>query len=607
MSHFVTRTGKGRHLLPLCGSLAWMALAACAVAWELPSTQGFDAELLQRQTIELGPKVQAATIGIVLSQEDIEANDIGYGGSGVVVSEDGLVLTAAHVLEGSGDEVVALLSESRRVKARVCGYLGRGDLAVLQLAEKGLYPFLPMADIKRVPPGTFCIGAGHTGRIDPNRPPPLRMGRVLGERQGEAFVDENGDAADLDRVLISDAPFLPGDSGGPLVNLAGEVIGIHSSIGMDHRENLHVPIWQFQRHWDKLIGGIKRPLPKSLAGEFALSELPRMGPLRRLPIFDYRISVERSWSSSHPNFLRKFGPIAQKAAVPVQVFADDRAVALGCVVDQQMVATVGTSIAAGKIVCRVDGHDYEASLVARDEMHNLALLRVRASDLRPIEWSADSPQVGSWLVSPGLQAHPLAVGIVSLPRRAIPESAEELDPQLAHGFLGIELQTKAKDARIGRIIGDSAAAAAGLNINDVVQRVNDHAIDRGEELIAALRRFRPEEKVKLEISRGDVKLQIDVTLGRRPSQQQEEDAEFAAWNRSTGGVSVRKTNLPDVLVQDSRISPKHCGGPVLDLQGHVVGMNIARADRTATYMLPAEVVKESVTKMVEQAMSQSEK
>lgn len=608
MNHFVTRTVKKRRLLRRCSALAWMALAACAVAWDLPSSQGFDADALQRRTIELAPKVQAATVGIVLNEDDIEANGIGYGGSGVVVSEDGLVLTAAHVLEGSGDKVVALLSESRRVKARVCGYLGRGDLALLQLVEKGPYPFLTMSDVKKVAPGTFCIGAGHTGRIDPNRPPPLRMGRVLGERQGEAFVDENGDAADLDRVLVSDAPFLPGDSGGPLVNLAGEVIGIHSSIGMDHRENLHVPIWQFERHWDKLLGGIKRPLPKSLADQFVLNEQPRMGPVRRLPIFDYRISVERSWSSSHPNFLRKFGPIAQEAASPsVQIFADDCAIALGCVVDKQLVVTVGTSIAAGKVVCRIDGHDDEASLVARDETHNLALLRVKASDLRPIEWSAESPLVGTWLVSPGLESHPLAVGIVSVPRRAIPESAEELDPQLAHGFLGIELQTKAKNARIGRIIGDSAAAAAGLNINDVVQRVNDHVIERGEELIAALRRFKPEEKVKLEISRGDMRLQIDVTLGRRPSQQQEEDAEFAAWNRSTGGVSLRKTNFPDVLVHDGRISPKHCGGPVLDLQGRVVGMNIARADRTSTYALPADVVKESVAKMLAQDAVQSER
>jgi serine protease Do len=132
-------------------------------------------------------------------------------------------------------------------------------------------------------------------------------------------------------------------------------------------------------------------------------------------------------------------------------------------------------------------------------------------------------------------------------------------------------------------------------------------IQRGEELIETLRRFKPEERVKLEISRGDTKVLLDVTLGRRPSQQQEDDAEFAAWNRSSGGVSIRKTNLPDVITHDGCVSPKHCGGPVLDLQGRVVGMNIARADRTSTYALPAKVVKQAVEKMLAEVSAKSAK
>jgi serine protease Do len=583
------------------------AIPTCGLAWEAPATRAIDPVALERQTIEIAPRIQAATVGVVLSEDDTDAG-IGYGGSGVIVSADGLVLTAAHVLEGCGDEVLVVLPESRHVKARVCGYLGRGDLAVLELTDKGPWPFLPMADVKKVAPGTFCVGAGHTGRIDPQRPPPVRMGRVLGERQGESFVDENGDAADLDRVLVSDAPFLPGDSGGPLVNLDGEVIGIHSSIGPDHRENLHVPIWQFRRHWAKLTGGVKRPLPRTTADELLLSELIHMGPLRRLPIFDYRIAVERSWSTTHPNHLKRFASISQKlASPPVQVFADDRAVALGCAVAKDVVVSVATSISQGKLVCRVDGKDYDAALVARDEAHNLALLRIHGAELHPIEWSAAVPSVGAWLVSPGVHAPPQAVSIVSLPCRDVPEPKESPDPLATHGFLGVELQDRAMEARISRVLSNSAAAAAGLSGDDVIHRINEHVIERGEQLIQTLRRFKPEEQIKLEISRGDMKMQLDVTLGRRPSQQQEDDAEFATWNRSGGGVSLRKTNLPNVLTHDGCVSPKHCGGPVLDLQGRVVGLNIARADRTSTYALSADAVKHAVEKMLDEVAAKSER
>jgi len=580
----------------VCLAAVCSALAGFAVA-DSSSVRTFDPQEIERRTRDLAPKVQAATVGIVLSEDDIEPSGVGYGGSGVIVSGDGHILTAAHVLEGAGDEVIVLLRDNRRAKARVCGYLGRGDLGVIQLTDAGPWPFLPMAEVGKLAPGTICLGAGHTGRIDPARPPPVRMGRALGERQGESFVDENGDAADLDRVIVTDAPFLPGDSGGPLVNLAGEVVGVHSSIGPDHRENLHVPIWQFKRHWSKLTGDVKRPLPKLQAE--ALGGSPRLGPFRKLPIFDYRVTIERSWSGSHPNALKKYSPFATSAAPSaVQVFADDRPAALGVVVDAQgLICTLASSVAQGKIVCRIGEKDYAAQVVARDETHNLALLKIEDENLAAIAWSdAESPPLGSWLISAGTNGQPLAVGIVGVARRGIVDREIEEAPE--YGFLGIELRDKAKDARISRVLRDTAAAAAGLTINDVIQAVNEHAIQRGEQLVETLRRFKPGEQVKMEISRSGTKLLLDVTLGERPTRQQEDDAEFAAWNRSTGGVSARKTNLPDVLTHDGFVAPRHCGGPVLDLQGRVVALNIARADRTATYAIPASVVRESINKML---------
>jgi serine protease Do len=586
----------------ICSRLS-LLLTACLVvsthiaAEEPKATRALDPVALETAMRDLAPKLTAATVGIVLSDDDIEPSGVGYGGSGVIVSADGLILTAAHVLEGAGGEVIVLLPERRKVKAKVRGSLGRGDLGVIQLIDAGPWTFLPMASVERVPAGTPCLGAGHTGRIDPQRPPPVRAGRVLGEREGESFVDESGAAADLDRVLVTDAPFLPGDSGGPLVNLTGEVIGVHSSIGPDHRENLHVPIWQFKRHWEKLTSGVRKSVPQLEGHTSALERLLLLSSLRRVPVFDHRITVERSWSRTHANYLKKLAA-SLKSPLPaaVEVFIDDRPVAYGAVASAEgHVVTLADVLASGKIVCRIDGKDYPAKLLRTDPQTNLALLQAEGCSAKPVEFSsAEPPDVAAWIITVSPTATPLAVGIRSLPLRPVPKAEGADEP---HGFLGIELQTKAVEAKIGRVFSESAAATAGVRVGDTITSLNGNAIRRGEELVAALRRHKPGEVVELEVSRGGTTLTLEATLGTRPSRQEEDDLEFATWNRSSGGVSRRKDDFPPVLAHDSFLAPRQCGGPVVDLRGRVVGLNLARVDRTATLLLPAAEVRAAIERM----------
>lgn len=567
------------------------------------STKKFDAKLLEQCTKELSPKISAATLGIVLSSDDIDEQGIGMGGSGVIVSESGLALTAAHVLDGAGEEVIAIMHPKRHIKAKIVGYIGRGDIGVIQLNEPGPYPFLAMSQADSFAPGTFCLGAGHTTRIDSLRKPPIRFGRILGERKEEAFIDDSGLPADLGRVLISDAPFLPGDSGGPLVNLQGEVIGVHSSIGPDHRENLHVPIWQFRRQWKLLNAGLKRPTAKHKLEEIEITA--DIEPASRTHIADFRVTVERSWSRVHRNFLRRFDePLQPSSAFVSQLFLDDRPAALCITVNAEgLVATISSEITGeGKLVCRLGDKDYDAQVVARDDAQNLALLRINHVGVPAIGWSPeDTLAPGSWLVSAGYNGQPLSVGVLSVERRAIPIPVKSGDAHQEHGFLGVELQTSAKDARVGRVIPNSAASKAELASGDVIRAINDQAITRSGELVDTLRRFKIGESVKLDVVRRGEKLTIIAELGQRPDDEQSDEAEFAAWNRTSGGVSHRKTGFPDVITHDGFVAPHQCGGPVFDLAGRAVGINIARVDRTATYAIPASTAQAAIERMVNEA------
>ena len=93
---------------------------------------------------------------------------------------------------------------------------------------------------------------------------------------------------------------------------------------------------------------------------------------------------------------------------------------------------------------------------------------------------------------------------------------------------------------------------------------------------------------KLTVTRDDTNLEITAKLGRRADL----DIENSDFQSFLGGdLSVRRTGFPTVLQHDTFLLPQHCGGPIVDLDGRVVGINIARAERIASYALPAKEIQ----------------
>jgi serine protease Do len=167
-------------------------------------------------------------------------------GSGVIVSKDGLVLTAAHVVEaaGSGDQkkdVAVILPDGTEVKGKVLGLDLNRDAAMVQLEGDREWPFAEPAPADSVEKGEWCIAMGHPGGFDINRVAPVRVGRLWQDNE-KAFYH-------------SDNTVSGGDSGGPLFDLDGRVIGIHSNISRGLEENRHVPIGVFLKDWDRLKNG----------------------------------------------------------------------------------------------------------------------------------------------------------------------------------------------------------------------------------------------------------------------------------------------------------------------------------------------------------------
>ena len=190
-------------------------------------------------------------------------------GSGVIVSGDGIVLTAAHVTGRPGQPALVWLADGRRVRGRTLGVNYLLDSAMVRITDEGDYPFVRLGGAREIALGEWVLATGHRGGYDPAapRPPALRMGRIQGTSG---------------RWLRTDCTIINGDSGGPLFDLGGRLIGVHSRIQYGWSANFHVPMRTYRQSWDRLLAG------ESWGGRGW--ESPHLGVEGRLGEGGYRIA-----------------------------------------------------------------------------------------------------------------------------------------------------------------------------------------------------------------------------------------------------------------------------------------------------------------------------
>ncbi len=194
-----------------------------------------DLQKLETSTLALVPAYQKATVGIQVG---------GGQGSGVVVSPEGHVLTAAHVVGEVGARVTIIFPDGRRHRAVVSGVDAGADAAIVRLEGRGPYPYVPMARNHFAITGRWVVAIGHPNGYHFDRLPVVRLGRVI---------------QTTEKTVQSDCSLVGGDSGGPLFDMHGRVVGIHSRIGINNSINFHVPIQIYLRDWDTLNAGYSPP------------------------------------------------------------------------------------------------------------------------------------------------------------------------------------------------------------------------------------------------------------------------------------------------------------------------------------------------------------
>ncbi|MCF7674633.1 MAG: PDZ domain-containing protein [Akkermansiaceae bacterium] len=273
--------------------------------------------------------------------------------------------------------------------------------------------------------------------------------------------------------------------------------------------------------------------------------------------------------------------VEKAAASTVTVLADGKDVALGTVIDTDGgILTKDSETAKGVVSVRVGDKDYPATLVKRLPAWDLALFHIQAGGLHPVTFdtAASDPVRGSLLTVSGPGSDPLGIGMVSVKSRPLGQI----------GFLGIEADrnsvVKGK-VLVKATVKDGAAAKAGFKEGDVITAINGEPTTDAIGFTQAIIKFKPNDIVKFDVLRGDEKLTLEAKLGERPTPKMSK--EFLKINKMSGPLSPKIDGFPFVLQHDIPLEPAQCGGPLLNLDGRCVGINVARAGRVKTLAIPA--------------------
>lgn len=209
-----------------------IVIVAAAPARE-PAESLADLKKLETMVSQVSTKSMPATVALV-------SEKTGSSGSGVLVSADGLILTAAHVVQGM-KEVDVYFNDGKKWLGKVLGANYSKDIGMVKMVDTGPWPFVEIGASKPLEAGDWVVALGHSAGFDPARTPPVRFGRVMSDGPGNYFT--------------TDCTLIGGDSGGPLFGIDGKLVGINSSIGESWKNNNHAGVDGFREDWDKLIAG----------------------------------------------------------------------------------------------------------------------------------------------------------------------------------------------------------------------------------------------------------------------------------------------------------------------------------------------------------------
>lgn len=311
-------------------------------------------------------------------------------------------------------------------------------------------------------------------------------------------------------------------------------------------------------------------------------------------------SLETAYRTTGSAVVAAFEPQRQVLQASSAVILDGRKeISYGVVIspDGDILTKASEVLDAKSLAVTVDQTRYAgAKIVMVDPTWDVALITIDAHGLTPVEYAASSavPQ-GTWIVANGATSRKnrrALAGIVSANiREILPEGG---------AVLGVVLDPKSKKLRIADVDSKSGAKEAGLAEGDMIVALDGQKVKDIQAVAEFLKDRRAGTTVKLTYRRGKTEQTVDVRLSAR-GQVFKGKEELSRNDQMSGEYSLRRSGFPRILEHDILGNRSTAGGPLIDLDGHCLGMNIARANRAESFAIPVEDLQEIAARMMKQA------
>jgi serine protease Do len=488
--------------------------------------------------------------------------------SGVVVTKDGHILTAAHVIM-PGNTYQVTFPDGKKCIAIALGKITKTqivpDVGMMKIITAGYWPYASIGHSYSLRINEPCISISYPESLYQNFPI-IRFGYITKIKNEKGFIQ-------------STCIMEPGDSGGPLFDYNGNVIGLHSAIEVSEKMNFDIPVDLYRKYWKPLnIPRIYHSFPKVSEGDIYDSVKENIAI----------IDSNNYYGKHFKKIISKYSKTCVKITSSLN---GNRQEALGTVFhikqknqkQKTFIISKSSIVHNDSIFIFTSKGKIYASVVTRDKDNDMVLLK-------PVSHIKGGIKINRLYCDSSTDVHAGRFIVSLLPNSSGMFSTTgsgfiKMRKIYSLGSFGTSILFKDSVVLLNKIQSGSPADIKGMKTGDVLLAINDKSISNPSDFFNTMNQFWPGDTIRIKLERSATILEKTITLRPVYFTPSDHPAEHFP-----GGPSKIRDGFNKVFTHDAILHSELCGGPIYDGNGNFSGINIARHSRASTLAIPSSVV-----------------